>query len=199
VRVVCQNTLNLALSSASACEGIAIHHRQSMLDKVAEARKALKLVDESANRAREDMASLASTQIDTALAKAYFAALIGMSAGAPALPKITQEQAEMDFKSLMDMPAKLESSSRIALDDAGRDFVNRCLANYQNERNNVDGIGGTAWAAFNAVSEYADHGRRTRGKDDQARAENRLASNWFGPSNDLKQTAYRAALELAAN
>lgn len=200
VRVVCQNTLNAALGRASSGEGIAIHHRESMMDKVAEARRALKLVDESANRMREELAALAAAQIDTATAKAYFASLIGKRDEKEIIAPVSEAAAASTFADLMAQPVKLPvASTEFKLDDSGRDFVDRCLANYINDKNTMDGIGGTAWAAFNAVSEYADHGRRTRGKDDRARAENRLASNWFGPSNDLKQSAYAGALALARN
>jgi hypothetical protein len=56
---------------------------------------------------------------------------------------------------------------------------------------------GTLWAAFNAVSKFADHERVFRGRSDLARRENRLDSIWFGSSNQLKQRAYSAALTLA--
>ena len=56
----------------------------------------------------------------------------------------------------------------------------------------------TPWAAYNAVSEWADHQRKFRGVDDQAREESRLDSIWFGSSNRIKQDAYGAALALAS-
>jgi phage/plasmid-like protein (TIGR03299 family) len=60
-------------------------------------------------------------------------------------------------------------------------------------------IRGTTWAAFNAVTEYADHHRPTRGRDDFDRASNRLDSSWFGTGSRLKQRAFRLALEMAAS
>lgn len=48
---------------------------------------------------------------------------------------------------------------------------------------------GTVWAAFNAVTEYADHYRRTRTADADRRAELRAESNWFGSGAALKQKA----------
>lgn len=71
------------------------------------------------------------------------------------------------------------------------------LENFNNPGNTLPGVAGTAWAAFNAVTEYADHQRGTRGRDEADRADNRLYSNWFGSSNDIKQVAYEQALVMA--
>lgn len=46
-------------------------------------------------------------------------------------------------------------------------------------------IRGTAYAAFNAVTEYVDHSRGSRETENSA-AENRLNSIWFGQGNALK-------------
>lgn len=54
------------------------------------------------------------------------------------------------------------------------------------------------WAAFNAVTEYQDFFRPTRGRDDNDRAENRLDSGWFGSGALLKQRAFSLALKFAA-
>jgi phage/plasmid-like protein (TIGR03299 family) len=50
-------------------------------------------------------------------------------------------------------------------------------------------IRGTKWAAFNAVTEYADHHRSTRRTDGNSTEDSRLASAWFGTGADLKQRA----------
>lgn len=51
-------------------------------------------------------------------------------------------------------------------------------------------IRGTRWAAFNAVTEYADHARTTRRTGGNSVEDSRLASAWFGSGADLKQRAY---------
>lgn len=55
----------------------------------------------------------------------------------------------------------------------------------------------TAWSAFNAVTEYVDHHRSTRGRSDLERAGNRLNSAWFGSGAAKKAEAWGAALTLA--
>ena len=51
-------------------------------------------------------------------------------------------------------------------------------------------IRGTAWAAFNAVTEYVDHLRPTRGKTVAQEEESRLESAWFGSGAHLKERAF---------
>jgi phage/plasmid-like protein (TIGR03299 family) len=61
----------------------------------------------------------------------------------------------------------------------------------------LPGIRHTTWAAFNAVTEYVDHHRSTRGRSIQERASNRLESAWFGSGARLKERAWHLALEMA--
>jgi len=46
-------------------------------------------------------------------------------------------------------------------------------------------IRGTAWGVYNAVAEYTDHHRSTRGDDS-----NRLESSWFGSGAGIKKRAF---------
>ena len=55
----------------------------------------------------------------------------------------------------------------------------------------------TAWGAYNAVSERADHRKGYRGGTAAERLDRQLDSVWCGASHQLKQAAYRGALELA--
>ena len=48
------------------------------------------------------------------------------------------------------------------------------------------GVKGTTWAAYNAVTEYVDHVRTARGRDDCDRTSRRLDSIWFGSGARLK-------------
>ena len=56
----------------------------------------------------------------------------------------------------------------------------------------------TTWTALNAVTEYVDHYRSTRGKTSAERASNRLESAWFGSGAKLKERAWELALQMAS-
>ena len=55
----------------------------------------------------------------------------------------------------------------------------------------------STWAAFNAVTEYVDHHRSTRGSSPEERASRRLESAWFGSGVRLKAEAWKFAFEMA--
>jgi hypothetical protein len=57
----------------------------------------------------------------------------------------------------------------------------------------------STWAALNAVTEYVDHHRPTRGKSDHDRANRRLESAWFGYGAKLKAKAWDLALEMTGS
>lgn len=56
--------------------------------------------------------------------------------------------------------------------------------------NNITGISGSLWAAYNAVTYYVDH---ERGKD-----ESRLGQAWYGAGKQIKDIAFETALRLVA-
>lgn len=58
------------------------------------------------------------------------------------------------------------------------------------------GVKGTAWAAYNAVTEYVDHHRPARGANNRDRASRRLASVWFGSGARLKARAWDLAAAM---
>ncbi len=61
-----------------------------------------------------------------------------------------------------------------------------------------DKIRGTAWAALNAVTQYADHSRGTRVAEGGNRRENRFASVLLGSGAALKLKAVGAIIKLGA-
>jgi phage/plasmid-like protein (TIGR03299 family) len=166
VRVVCQNTLNLALSHSARGEGIAIPHRPSLDQRVHEARRRLGIVAARFDAFDEELHAMLDTPLVTGQVEAYFMGLV---------------------------PTPVTDRQRQSRDR----MLDQLRANFEDDTNALPGVAGTAWAVYNAVSEFADHQRNFRGKSEQARAENRLSSVWFGSSHRLKQQAYDAALALA--
>jgi len=89
--------------------------------------------------------------------------------------------------------------------DVSRETTNNARAlqqivqNYNNERQLFSGGDHSMWLAFNAITKWTDHQRRTRGSTDSERQQNRLNSSWFGAGQKIKQDAYRLALQTVRN
>ncbi len=165
IRVVCQNTLNLALQGRDGV-GESIRHYENLHDRVLAARQKLGIITRRLDVFGEELQALTHQSVNSAWLDKYFNSLLP-----PAKNQTTQK-------------------SRNAV-------IERWWANSENVRNRLPGITGTAWSAYNSVSEWADHQRTFRGSDAHTRAERRLNSIWFGLSDQFKQRAYRNALTMS--
>lgn len=166
IRVVCQNTLNMA-ETRSHGQGVSILHRGDLAAKIGEAQRVLGLAQrfyDDAEARINQLASVYPTQLQLA---SYFKALY------PNPPEgVDNTKAVKTFDELF------------RLFDEGIGHSDPAIK-------------GTAWAAFNAVTEFVDHVRPTRGSNDKDRASNRLRSIWFGSGARIKQKAWHLALEIA--
>jgi phage/plasmid-like protein (TIGR03299 family) len=88
--------------------------------------------------------------------------------------------------------------------DGGKDNARAVKARAELQRLFEEGVGhdrpgvrGTAWAAYNAVTEYVDHHRPARGPGDPDRSSRRLDSIWFGSGARRKAAAWDLAQVLA--
>lgn len=105
----------------------------------------------------------------------------------------TSQQLEKFFERLYPDPAHSTS-------ERTRNIRQRLLQLFEHGHGqDLPEIRHTAWAALNAVTEYVDHHRPTRGRTPIERADRRLQSQWFGSGARLKQRAWTLALELASN
>ena len=141
VRVVCANTLNLALSSIKGNKGIKqsfkIRHTATASGKVQQAREALGL----ANTYMDKFDEMAKAMIETEITKAKFDDIVALAYPAP------EKDAKGSFKKYND---KI-------------DLINSI---YVGEYNNT--ISGTAWGAFNALTERLDWYRSGRGDSNES-------------------------------
>lgn len=69
-------------------------------------------------------------------------------------------------------------------------------ASYESPRQTLKNVRGTAWAAFNAVTEHIDHLPR-RGASKQLRSEARFNVCLYGPGRDMKRRAFLTACRVA--
>ncbi len=209
VRVVCANTLSLALRGQDAV-GVRIVHRPKLKQRVEEARASLGIVCKRFDEFGEEMQTLARRQLSVresydyfeelfptrVESKANFMPLFGAGGdGASLLDSILDQQGQGEEVVARLLEGHYAASKAAA--DRNREILDLVLHNYESERNHLPGIEHTAWAAYNSVSEWADHQAKVRGKSDAARLENRVNSIWFGAANQVKQRAYTAAMALA--
>lgn len=76
IRVVCQNTLNIALRDA---RGLSIRHHSDVHERVKQAHKLLGIVNTTYDRAAESMQAMAKVQINSDRLKAYFESVMPVS------------------------------------------------------------------------------------------------------------------------
>ena len=139
VRVVCANTLNLALGKGrkGVKQSFKIRHTQTASGKVQQAREALGL----ANAYMDEFDKLAKSMIETEITKAKFDELVELAYPRP----------EKDAKgSIKKWETKVDTLQAI----------------YVGDYNNT--ISGTAWGAFNAMTERLDWYRSGRGADNES-------------------------------
>jgi phage/plasmid-like protein (TIGR03299 family) len=141
VRVVCANTLNLALSSFkgknAAKQSFKIRHTQTAEGKIAVAREALGL----AHKYIDEFSLIANKMIETEITDAQFAKIVELAYPAP----------EKDAKgSIKKHTGKIDLLHDI----------------YVGQFNNT--ISGTAWGAFNALTERLDWYRNARGGNNES-------------------------------
>jgi phage/plasmid-like protein (TIGR03299 family) len=136
VRVVCANTLNLALGNrgrgGSVKQSFKIRHTQTAQGKVAVAREALGL----ANAYMDEFSKMANAMIETEITKAQFDTIVDLA-----------------------YPAPKDDSKKVSITKHANkiDLINEI---YVGDFNNT--IAGTAWGALNALTERLDWHRAGR-------------------------------------
>tara|TARA_R110002153_G_scaffold566_3_gene2705 strand:+ start:550 stop:1590 length:1041 start_codon:yes stop_codon:yes gene_type:complete len=164
IRVVCQNTLNMALQSGSDFIWRIRHtgkkdtHLQKVLEIFAEA-------NESFFAWGEQAAQLLDIEMSLDEAKEYFIDTLQL-----------KRNKETDN-----------------LATRGQGMLNKCVALLAGENNKVGDMEGTAWAAYNAVTEYIDHHATELRNGDKSIK--RMESALFGPLARRKQAAWKNAFE----
>lgn len=166
VRVVCQNTFNAALSGAKS--KFSVRHLRNREYYVIKAMQALEMAPIAFNVMEDLMKTMASTHLSGQEIDAYFRSLYsGIYGDFAENPKNEAEEIQ-----------KIKAVSRIE----------SWKANMDKKTNTIDGISGTAWAAFNAFTEWADHNTRMKKNNGKL---------VFGSVAKAKEFAFDQALQLA--
>jgi len=159
VRVVCNNTLSMAMGAKDGTVLAVSHRSRYDADKMA---AALGLIhDDSFAQFTDKARRLADRQISRDRAEVILFNLLATEKdkALPQLEAVTKVSESRAFQSILS------------------------LFNGEAKGASIDGVKGTAWGFLNAVTEYADHKMRATSAD------NRMNSAWFGAGDDLKNRA----------
>lgn len=159
IRVVCMNTLNVALQGMS---GLSIRHNPDVGVRVKDAHRLIGLINNSMNRAGACMQAMAATPIVGDRMSAYFEQVMPLTLG----DERGRERVEQKRKKLAE------------LFETG-------------DGNQMPGVRGTLWAAYNAVTQYVDRESYTK------RNKEPLNTIWFGAGERMKREAFGVAAEMA--
>lgn len=169
VRVVCANTYALAKQRGSI---ESIRHTGDINEKLEQARQIIGLADGSFRRHSEACRALARRHMAASEFRQFLDEVV------PPLwlgdPAYTPQR------------AKVNESIRTDLIGLYRDDY----------RQQLPGVARTAYAAWNAITQYVDHMPR-RGASDRRREEARFNVTQYGTGNAIKQRAFAAACKIA--
>jgi phage/plasmid-like protein (TIGR03299 family) len=167
IRVVCNNTLTAAHNSRGSAL-LRIKHTGNIVETLNEVRDVMNVANATFEATAEKYRTLASKEINSKDLEKYIKIVF-------ATPK-QEEEAILNGE-------ELQSGQRV---------MGRIIELFENGRgNDLPGVKGTMWAAYNAVTEYLQY---ERGKN----ISTRLDSLWFGQGATMNRKALQVAVDIAA-
>lgn len=167
VRVVCQNTFNIALSGAARAETFTVWHTQRIYDRIEEARQIL------------GIAEAQYTSMDFILNEF-------------ANREVTQEEVDEVVAKILPLPEGEEVNPNYVLNQ--RELVKGLYET--GPGNEAKKVRGTAYPLYHAFTDYVDHYRPTRVRGDSTESDAVLSSVWFGSGGGIKAKALRTVSDL---
>ena len=162
IRVVCQNTLTMALSSGRT---VRISHTRSIKERMEAAKENLGIIRDRFGRIEKDFQRFSEVPMTGNRLTVYLGTVFPMP----------QDEDDKAARKRVEI-ARQECG---CLFDVGRG-------------NDLGGVHGTLWAAYNGVVQFVDY-RPRKGDGSQ-----RLESTWFTDGYLTKARAFRVAVERAA-
>lgn len=186
-RIVCANTFRTASQERS--KGLGIRHTGDVRASISDARQVLGLAIEEIDQFKSNAEVMVRQKVDPA---GFFNDLLDEVLDVTAADAM--KGADILAATLATTIAGREAEEkRLAREiEARKTLLNDILNRYESEKNGIGGIRGTAWAAFNAVTESADHRKPARQMGSETeRQSRRFESVLNGDADELKQTAYQ--------
>jgi phage/plasmid-like protein (TIGR03299 family) len=166
IRVVCANTLAIAMAQANAYR---IAHKGDMHQKLDDLRQAIASAKQDSRVFEDKVRYLANQGMTRHTLKDYYNLMYNKH-----FNQVNDDSSDRDWKKKIETMLKWENRFEIEASTAG---------------NNL-------WNAFNSITYFVEHTMPTRGRTDAQRRENRLHTNMFGTSGSLKTKIFENTLEL---
>lgn len=194
-RTVCANTVRRAMGGKK--KGISLRHTGNIQNKISAARQALGLAVKGFNEYKETAEAMTQAKVvpvkyfdvvlDDFLAFTEAEEALRRGNLLEAVTLQTEAERKLTEKSL---ETKLKRKDLL---------LDQMLEAYGRETNAVNGMRGSVWAAYNAVTEVTSHGKTDlkQSRDPLKRREKRFESIIDGERDDLAQAAYQQAVALA--
>jgi phage/plasmid-like protein (TIGR03299 family) len=182
IRVVCSNTLHMVIGETGSESGLRQPGKQSafsclhlgtLKQRVEEARRALAGYTDRLTENREMITTLATRDVNSEAVNRFF------------LECFTKQ-----FGAVADKPK--DAGEKLKREKA-MDCVAKCWRTFEKEEAIA---GASAWNAFNAYSNWLQHGR-SFWKDPQVAQDRKIAGNLFGDAADRTVEAFRLAFQLS--
>ena len=166
IRVVCANTLAIAMAQANAYR---IAHKGNMEDKLADLYDAIVAAKQDSRVFEAKVKDLAQQSMARDTLRQYYDLMYNKY-----FNQVNDDSSDRDWKKKIETTLKWENRFEIEANVAG---------------NNL-------WNAFNSITYFVEHTMPTRGRTDAQRRENRLHTNMFGTSGSLKTKIFENTLDL---
>lgn len=192
VRVVCQNTLNLALSDKKSKNLFSKKHTKNLDVKttVEQAKADMELMRKSVARAKSQIQAMAETKISEIDKQILVAKLTNNSE----LLEMIAENRKDANASLLDQIVSKSNRGTLSLAaiEAEQTRTGKSIldAIVNSPGSDLESARDTVWGWLNGVTYYTDN---QSGSD-----ANRMKSAWFGPNANLKDQAYELAWEYVS-
>lgn len=182
IRVVCQNTLNIATNYGRNTTGYRLSHTKGIRNRLSaeDARKAIGLMERENVEFNEQAQRMAQTPVTAETVKALCQRLFPTKLIRPELPAPAQDELLLLPEPDMTQYQTLHPATFQPHIFAKRELVTQMAATGVGNENGE--IAGSRWTLFNGVAEYTDYVKGWNSK--------RTNSLLFGSGRNLKQQAW---------
>lgn len=199
VRVVCYNTLSMALNQGKKGKNLVmkIRHTSDVKQKYQEAATTINVVNQNFDKNCEVFAELAKHSVKEGDAKKYFKEVFSLEDNDDKMPKQSRRLLDnllAKYESEQAIVGELLENHRNAVEisnEAQEIVGKRLLENMENGIGmDIPGVRGSAWGMYNAVTQLLTH---EKGRT----SDNRQQSLWYGQSAKVNEKALKLAMEYS--